>query len=152
MTRTSESGGRLNGLILNPHIDKTITSLLTDAAKTATSYNQVEFLIRENSSPSDNELRPFLFAFGYVLRPREEMADDLGPYSPSFTSRDESGDAVRFPPPLSEINDDDVSAWASEIDGSEHPLLVARLGDLLWLRKFGSKPHLYGSPPFRTTL
>jgi Domain of unknown function (DUF4209) len=49
-------------------------------------------------------------------------------------------DGHQFPPPLGEIDDEWLTTWAEVADRSEMPVVVARLNDLLWERKFGERP------------
>ena len=49
-------------------------------------------------------------------------------------------DGQQFPPPLAEIDDEWLTSWAEVVDRSEMPVVVARLNDLLWERKFGERP------------
>jgi len=56
--------------------------------------------------------------------------------------RDARGRDWRFPPPLEEIEDDDVEAWRAALAAVDHPVSHARLGDLLWERKARPDPHV----------
>jgi hypothetical protein len=49
-------------------------------------------------------------------------------------------DGQQFPPPLGDIDNEWLTTWAEVADRSETPVVVARLNDLLWERKFGERP------------
>jgi hypothetical protein len=49
-------------------------------------------------------------------------------------------DGNQFPPPLGEIDDEWLTTWAEVADRGEMSVVLARLNDLLWERKFGERP------------
>jgi hypothetical protein len=46
-----------------------------------------------------------------------------------------------YPTPLSEVGDDQLQLWSELFDAVDHPVVRARFGDLLWIRRAGSAPH-----------
>lgn len=48
-----------------------------------------------------------------------------------------------FPPSLDTLPDEVLNEWAKVLDLISHPVLVSRLSDLLWVRKWGQEHYLY---------
>lgn len=79
-------------------------------------------------------------AFDYMLveRSHEDYRARYGPIAPMMEMQDRV-----YPTPLDHLPPEATEAWAQAIDVIDSPLLQSRHGDLLWLTKHGSTPHLY---------
>jgi hypothetical protein len=79
-------------------------------------------------------------ALQYHPAPRPHLKDPGSRiYAPMF----EIGGSCH-PEPVGEATEETLSAWADALDLlAAYPLVVARLADLLWLRRFGAKPYVY---------
>lgn len=111
------------------------------AADSETSWRNVSNSVRTlDPDGEDLTLRPFYFAFSYILlertSPRRERVG--GPFG-SLSA----GEGWRFPPEVSAIEDVDVQAWMDAFDEIDSPVVKARVGDLLFERRAGSRPDLY---------
>ena len=88
-----------------------------------------------NDEPADATLRALAEACAY--RARLEGHDSpfaCGPYAPMLPPHEDGGPA--YPAPLREVEDDVLAVWAEFArDESLHPLVRARLADLLWARR-----------------
>ncbi len=63
---------------------------------------------------------------------------EQAPYGPMMEFDDR-----RFPQRLSEVDEGVLGTWATSFDAIEDPRLRSRMGDLLWLRRWGERPDLY---------
>jgi len=52
-------------------------------------------------------------------------------------------DDRRFPQRLSAVDEEVLGVWAASFDAIEDSRLRSRMGDLLWLRRWGDRPDLY---------
>jgi hypothetical protein len=87
--------------------------------------------------PGKDPIGQLICAFNYdLVSPRNsERREQHGAFAPIVEL-----DGQQFPPPLAEIDDEWLTSWAEVADRSEMPVVVARLNDLLWERKFGERP------------
>lgn len=87
-------------------------------------------------------IRPFVLGFGYTLHIKEGSARDENgdAFGPTFTATDEAGNLHVFPPDLAEVQEVDLDAWEDAISEIDHPLVQARMGDLLWERRRSDRP------------
>ena len=89
--------------------------------------------------PQDARLRALVDGCAYcVTSPgRGDIGVD-GPFAPMVMLPDHTSGAVRvYPRPLGDVDDDVLGAWAElAADVSLHPLVRARLADLLWVRRY----------------
>ena len=89
---------------------------------------------------NEERYRPFVFAFGYMLRERSRRARrERG--EGAFGSAMSAGD-WQFPPALEEIEQVDAQAWEEAVDELDDHVSSARLNDLLWERKASGRPDL----------
>ncbi len=119
-----------------------ILQVITEAVQDATSFYSVADQLRKAvSDDPENPLLPFIYAFSYdyVEDPEVERRERWGPYAPMI----ELADGRVFPPPLEMIDENMIDAWTQVYEQSDSPIVRARLGDLLWLRKIGDRPDLY---------
>jgi hypothetical protein len=87
--------------------------------------------------PGKDPIGQLICAFNYdLVSPRNsERREQHGAFAPIV-----EWDGQQFPPPLAEIDDEWLTSWAEVADRSEMPVVVARLNDLLWERRFGERP------------
>ncbi len=99
-----------------------------------------EFRNRE-SDETEVPVAALLAAFHYVLfeATYAEGRRRFGPFGPFV----EFGGAV-FPPPLQSIPRDWTATWSSVVAHSEHPAVVSRLHDLLWVTRSGDRAYAHG--------
>jgi len=88
----------------------------------------------ETDGDAREQALPFVFAFGYMLTRDEERRAEQGPFGPMIET-----DQGQFPPPVSDIEDAQVDAWREAIEALGNPIALARLHDLLWLRRANSE-------------
>lgn len=111
------------------------------AADAATSWRDVSNSLHAlDPDGEDLTVRPFYFAFSYTLLERTSPRRDRvgGPFG-SWSA----GEGWRFPPEVSTIEDADVRAWMDAFEEIDSPVVKARVGDLLFERRAGSRPDLY---------
>ncbi|MYH78183.1 MAG: hypothetical protein F4134_10730 [Acidimicrobiaceae bacterium] len=91
-----------------------------------------------NDMPEDATLRALAEACAYRSRPEgHDSPFACGPYAPMIPPQEDGGPS--YPAPLNEVEDEVLLAWAEFArDDSLHPLVRARLADLLWARRHGS--------------
>ena len=98
-------------------------------------HDHLHGLAKDDST--DATLRALVHGCGYRLTtPTSGDIGAYGPFAPMFVLRDDTADGMRaYPRHLREIDDDILGVWAEfAADVSLHPLLRARLADLLWVR------------------
>lgn len=120
---------------------KEIVNLLETIAPTVNDWRGIGTILREHVSEGDQDnLWIYIFAFEYmdVEESHTEYYEYYGPFAPWIEM-----DGKVFPPPLNTINDEVLAEWADMLDKIKHPVLVSRLADLLWVRKWQPKPNLY---------
>lgn len=121
-------------------LDERIADALR-AADAETSWRDVSNSLRTlDPDGEDLTLRPFYFAFSYTLLERTSPRRDRvgGPFG-SWSA----GEGWRFPPEVSAIEDVDVQAWMDAFAEIDSPVVKARVGDLLFERRAGSRPDLF---------
>lgn len=89
------------------------------------------------------ELRPEVVALIDALmygltQATESRRDQWGEFVPFYTDATSA-----YPAPVEFVSDERLQEWASLFDDLDHPLVHSRLGDLLWIRRFGPTPHRY---------
>lgn len=125
-------------------LDPEVTQLLGDALDDAENWEDVRrSLEAAELENKETRLRPFVFAFAYPLLERQSGRRDRAgePYGAMVAGTTDTGDPWRFPPAVSDVDVTDVEAWADAFDAFDHPLARARLGDLLWERKWTTEAH-----------
>ena len=129
-------------------LQRTCTDLATaddDPFTVGTVGDRLNKLLRE--SENDDELRALVIAFGYVMSNREGYRSSLndaedgqplseGPFGPMFELRNSENEWVFSPPAPRRLPTATLDVWVRYAQEPElHPLLRARLADLLWVRK-----------------
>lgn len=96
-----------------------------------------------NDLSEADPLRSLLEALQYhfIADPDSEDRQLFGPFGPSFESILESGETLRFPQDLGEVGPDAIEAWRLCALEDVHPVVRARLADLLWEAREGGSPH-----------
>lgn len=115
-------------------------SWIRDAVAEAESWEHIRASLQAHDpNGEDLRLRPFVFAFSYRLHERFTSTRERagGPFGSMV-----AGEGWRFPPALADIEDADVEARQSARAEIDHPVVQARLGDLLWERRAKPDPHL----------
>lgn len=117
--------------------DATAIDELRAALTDADGWLAVETRLRESASDEDarKRVRPFVFAFGYMLLHDEERRAEEGPFGPIITT-----DQGQFPPAVADIDPADVEMWRRAADEIDAPIAVSRLRDLLWIRREAERP------------
>lgn len=121
---------------------KEILDLINDVEKNSDLWFSIGYDLRKKiDDQNKSTLLPFIFAFEYMFVEREskEYREKYGAYAPWI----ELADGKIFPPPLQELSNDQVNEWDRILQITEKPVLVARLSDLLWERKFSDRPDKY---------
>ena len=100
-------------------------------------HNQLNDLVQED--PQDAGLRALVHGCAYCLA--SPGGGDIGvdgPFAPMvMLPNGMSGNVRVYPRPLGDVDDDVLGAWAElAADVSLHPLVRARLADLLWVRRY----------------
>jgi hypothetical protein len=111
---------------------------LAEAATDANTALEVGGALQQAAGePGKDPIGQLICAFNYdLVSPRNsERREQHGAFAPIV-----EWDGQQFPPPLAEIDDEWLTSWAEVADRSEMPVVVARLNDLLWERKFGERP------------
>ena len=100
-------------------------------------HNQINDLAQQD--PQDARLRALVdgCAYCYLSSGRGGIGVE-GPFAPMIMLPDDTSGNVRvYPRPLGDVDDDVLGAWAElAADVSLHPLVRARLADLLWVRRY----------------
>jgi hypothetical protein len=121
-------------------LDDEVVRWIRDAVNGAGSWEDVRAsLAAHDPDGNDVRLRPFVFAYGYALHERSTGARERAgsPYGAML-----AGEGWRFPPAIEDVEATDVQQWREALDAIDHPIVHARLGDLLWERKHRPDPHL----------
>jgi hypothetical protein len=82
---------------------------------------------------------PILEAFEYELKDSSQVEQRRrygGPFGPMFETT-----TVTYPTPLRDVDDATLQLWSELLDSLDDPLVRARLGDLLWIRRTGPAPY-----------
>jgi hypothetical protein len=112
---------------------------LKQALAGANDWLTVDTALRRSTSEWHKDpVRPFVFAFGYMLVHDEERRAEDGPFAPALVTQ-----RGQFPPPLTEIDQADIDAWQGAAEQLDDPTALSRLHDLLWERRDGDRPDLH---------
>jgi hypothetical protein len=103
----------------------------------STALSLAEALQAAAGEPSEDPIGALICAFNYdLVGPRnKDRRRQHGVFAPIV-----EWDGGQFPPPLREVDEGSLMIWAEVADRSDAPLVVSRLNDLLWERKFGERP------------
>ena len=119
-----------------------IIEFLIEQAEQAKNWRSVGDRLRGQIGDDLNHpLLPLVFAFQYffVEDSQEEYKAKYGDYAPFI----ELADGRVFPPPLVSLLDEVWENWSAIAQSTDHPVISSRLGDLLWLKRWGDKPYSY---------
>jgi len=110
------------------------------AATGAPEWHTVGMRLQKPGSDSDDPVRAFVWAFQYMLYPLTEARrrEAWGPFAPVF-----EGQQGVFPPPLPTVEERWLAVWADVAEASAMPVVQSRLHDLLWERRWSSRPDLH---------
>ena len=117
-----------------------ICSKLDEATRHVSNWNLVgDYLRQEYPETVDNPLIPFIFAFNYffVEESQEEYKSKYGDYAPFI----EFSDGRIYPPPLTLLNEEVFQQWDKISRASENQIIISRLEDLLWTKRWGNKSY-----------
>lgn len=141
---TNTNSAPLHVVVLNK-ICPDLASATDDRLTVSGVHEELHTLWKE-SDETDEELRSLAAATGYLMDNREDyrsLLDDAedglplseGPFGPMFEMRNpESGDWTAFPDALRRTPEPMRAVWAKYAqEEALHPLLRARLADLLWV-------------------
>jgi len=119
-----------------------IAKVLEGITSQATKWEDIGQLLRNQYLTNQNSEHPlwgFVFAFEYMYVEGEgDYYKRYGRFAPWIEMQ-----GIIFPPPLNTLSNEVLSEWAKVLELIRHPVLVSRLSDLLWIRKWGQKPYLY---------
>ena len=117
-----------------------LCELINSFARQSKCWTEVAGLLRQTYNESNHSsLIPIAFAFDYyyVEESQTDEKEKNGPYAPMA----EFNDGSTYPPPLTTLDDSVYQYWEQLLQGSSEPLVVTRMGDLLWVRRWGDKPY-----------
>jgi hypothetical protein len=120
-----------------PDYDELSARVEAAARDVSTALSLAEALQAAAGEPGEDPIGALICAFNYdLVGPRNrDRRQQHGLFAPIV-----EWDGGQFPPPLGELDEDSLMIWAELADRSEAPLVVSRLNDLLWERKFGERP------------
>ncbi|WP_419847492.1 DUF4209 domain-containing protein [Candidatus Poriferisocius sp.] len=81
--------------------------------------------------------------FRFIVDSDDEGRQLFGPFGPMFEGTLESGEPFRVPQDLGEVSPDVIELWGRCARAETHPMVRARLADLLWEVREGASPHLW---------
>lgn len=111
--------------------------LIRSAARGASSSHDLTARLEHVDDP-ELSVRPAVLAFGFhFLTQTDTEARDRrsGPWGPMVELN-----GHQFPPHLESIDEHVVNVWQQMVEAIDAPSVQARCGDLLWVRKYGSRP------------
>jgi hypothetical protein len=113
------------------------TRVADAAGDAATTLEVADTLQRAAEEPGEDPIGPLILALNYdlVSQRNSERREQHGPFAPMV-----EWDGHQFPPPIGEVDEEALTTWAEVADRSDAPVIVARLSDLLWERRFGERP------------
>ncbi len=122
-------------------------ALLNEVTGRVADFHEAEMALRQGPDEDldPEQIEAFRIAFGYMLHLQSESdpENDEGPYGSMWSGLDDAGNHLQFPSPLSEVPVESIELWREAFEASEAPILRARLGDLLFVRKDGDRPDIY---------
>ncbi len=122
-------------------LDVDVREHLEQALEGQPEWLEVHTRLEGSTAKGDEErYRPFVFAFGYMLRERSRRARrerGEGPFGSAMSHGD-----WQFPPPLQAIEHVDVEAWQAAVEELDDDVASARLNDLLWERRASGRADL----------
>jgi hypothetical protein len=119
-----------------------ICALLSKVAEQSTNWHAIGDLLRQDVHDTPNSpLLPFIYAFQYfyVEDPQGEYKTKYSDYAPMV----EFSNGQVYPPPLTSLSEEIFQSWDAVVQNNCQPVIISRLGDLLWLKRWGAKPFFY---------
>jgi hypothetical protein len=95
--------------------------------------------LRRQADGDDDPLRGLIAGLDYHLIVQEERRHGAGPFGPMF-----EGSGGTYPPPLGAVDEivpGTYELWERAIAHSPTPAVRARFADLLWVARYGQRPH-----------
>lgn len=119
-----------------------ITVFLDKCADQSEHFSDIGNLIRQqmNLAP-DDDLLPFQYAFDYVLV--NENFEKGNKVTNVFHPIVEFSNGQVYPPSIESLNSAIYTNWELVFVSAKHPIIKSRLGDLLWIIKWGDKPYKF---------
>lgn len=120
-------------------MSETLADRVQAAAIGADSWYQIGAQLQGATDAQDQDLMaPVVSAFHYDhVEPTEtERRARWGVYAPML----ELADGRVYPIPVDDVSDEWLTVWAALVDGVLDPAARSRLHDLLWERRWGSRP------------
>src|SRR5450759_788549 len=115
--------------------------MLVEILATGEGYHDIcERLRASGGDDPPPKVRALMNAFGYHLLEHSQVDGrerEQAPYGPMMEF-----DNRRFPPRLMDIEEAELAVWAEAFEAVDNARLRSRLGDLLWVRRFGDRPDL----------
>jgi hypothetical protein len=120
-------------------VDDELASDVVELVKDCSEWNVAAVEVRRFNTDGDKRLEALEHAFDYNLVVQEgDRKDQHGPLAPLM-----EGDGRTYPAVVNAAPDEHLRIWAEAHERIENSLVRSRLGDLLWLRRYGDKPHLF---------
>jgi len=121
----------------SPDYDELAARVGEAAAGANTALEVAGALHEAAGEPGEDPIGTLICAFNYdlVSQRNRDRRRQHGVFAPIA-----EWDGGQFPPPLGDIDDDWLITWAEVADRGEASVVVSRLNDLLWERKFGDRP------------
>jgi hypothetical protein len=110
---------------------------IREAARAASADHDLRQRLQDRDD-EDQSLRPAIVAFGFhflAADHSEARTRRGGPWGPMIEF-----DGQQFPQPLEDVEQDVLDAWHQMLEEIDEPPVQARCGDLVWVRKYGSRP------------
>ncbi|MDP9068433.1 MAG: hypothetical protein M3N53_08850 [Actinomycetota bacterium] len=120
-------------------IDDALASVVVELVKDCSEWNEAAVEVRRFNTDNDEQFEALEHAFDYNLVVQAgDRRDQHGPLAPLM-----EGDERTYPAIVNAAPDEHLRIWAEAHERIEEPLVRSRLGDLLWLRRYGDEPHLF---------
>ena len=103
-------------------------------------WREVATRLRQSAGARETDpIWPILEAFDYHLKDSGQIEQRKrygGPFGLVFETT-----AGVYPTPLRDVDDATLQLWSELLDCVDDPLVRARMGDLLWVRRVGPAPY-----------
>lgn len=120
-------------------VDDELASAVVELVKDCSEWNEAAVEVRRFNTENDERLEALKHAFDYNLVVQAgDRRDQHGPLAPLM-----EGDERTYPAVVNAAPDEHLRIWAEAHEPIEDHLVRSRLGDLLWLRRYGDEPHLF---------